>query len=166
MPKKINTLLYLKSGKLSIIKEGIFRDALKIADDGRYFLTLEKVYHKRSTLQNNSIWGIPYKHLQECLIESWGRYVKIDEVHEFCKLNFLPQEYIDRLQDEYMDDDDNKVKNLKTGDVKMIPFRLTTTKMTTVESMEYYKNMQDFAMDYFNCDIPDPDPEWKENLNK
>ena len=33
--------------------------------------------------------------------------------------------------------------------------------MKTIEMMEYYSNLQDFGKQWFNVDIPDPDPEYK-----
>jgi len=163
--KKIPAICWIdEQGKLSIVDEDKFKIALKVATPGRYFLTLEKAYNKRSLSQNSSVFGLAYKILQECFIQSFGEYVTIEWVHEYCKENLLPAEYRERIYDEYLQAAKVAIPNKKTGEFLTIPFKPTTTKMSTVESMEYYSNLQDFALDYFETEIPEPDPEWKNNL--
>lgn len=165
---KITFIWDIKDGKITILKRDKFNEMIKSLPDGRYIVELIKKFRQRSLQQNKAKFGIAYKIIQGLLIESWGRFISIDEVHEFCKApenGLIPLEYIERLKDEYINDDNNRLFNKDTGEIKMIPFRITTTKMTTTEEMEYYKNMQDFALEFFNAEIPDPDPNWKDNLN-
>lgn len=163
--KKISAICYVKEGKLSIVHEDKFKDALKIASDGRYFLTLEKSYNKRSVSQNNSVFGVAYKILQECFIDSFGEFVSIDWIHEYCKKNLLPPEYLERIYNEWLSEEKTNIVSKKTGEcLNISEFKLTTTKMRTVEMMEYYSNLQDFSLEYFETNIPDPDPEWKKQI--
>jgi len=168
MSKKIPAICWIdEHGKLSIVNEDKFKTALKVATPGRYFLTLEKAYNKRSLSQNNSIFGISYKILQECFIQSFGEYVTIEWVHNYCKNpenKIIPESYIERLKDEYLQKEKIAIPNKNTGEFISMPFEVTTTKMSTVEMMEYYSNLQDFALNYFETEIPGPDPDWKNKL--
>jgi hypothetical protein len=168
MTKKISAISWIKDGELSIVKKDEFKKALKFAPNGRYFLSLEKSYNKRSVNQNNSVFGIAYKMMREGFIDSFGEYVTIQWVHEYCKNpdnKLIPPEYLDRIYKEYLESEKKEIINKSTGEVLTIPFKVTTTKMKTIEMMEYYSNLQYFAKDYFDMDIPDPDPEWM-NKNK
>jgi len=130
--------------------------------DGFYWLRLEKFYKQRSIQQNRAKFGISYKILRSCFSDAFGYSVSIDWVHEFCKERFLPGEYVDKLKDQWQQ---NKVLvNYDTGQEIEIPFRLSTTAMSTVEEMEYIENIKVFAMEFFNVEIPDPDPNYKNNL--
>jgi hypothetical protein len=166
--KKITAIADLKEGgKLLILKEKEFKDALKISLPGRYFLTLEKAYKKRSTKQNSAMWAIPYRVLQDCFSKEWGKRISLTFVHEFCKNpenRIIPEEYIERIKDEWDNYPANKIVNKNTGEVITIPFVPTTTKMRTVEMMEYYANLQNFLMEWFGADCPDPDPNWKDEI--
>jgi hypothetical protein len=166
--KKITAICDLKEGgKLTILKEKEFKDALKTSVAGRYFLTLEKSYRKRSTKQNSAMWSIPYRILQDCFIESQGQYVSLNFVHEFCKNpdnRIIPEEYIERIKNEWDNDPANKLANKNTGEVIILPFKPTTTKMRTVEMMEYYVNLKNFLMEWFGADCPDPDPNYKDEI--
>lgn len=144
----------IKSGKIEFPRKKIEESISKLPD-GNYFFTIEKFYKLRSVQQNRAKFGIAYKILKACFSESYGESVSIEFVHEYCKQNFLPAGYVERLKEEH---EKNKILvNYNTGQEIEIPFRLTTTKLTTIEEMEYYKNMQRFCAEFFNQDIPDPE---------
>ena len=43
----------------------------------------------------------------------------------------------------------------------------TTAKMDTLAFSEYCEMLRSYALDFLNIEIPDPDPEWKnEKINK
>jgi len=157
----------IKDGKLSIYEKGKFDTAISVAPDGEYWGTLEKIYNKRSVPQNNSVFGIAYKILKNCLQESTGEIWTIDKVHEFCKDNdknqndLLPLDYLERIKKEWGANPKNQIANKETGETIILPFVVTTTKMQTIEMMEFYSNLQRFAAEWFGVEIPDPDPEWK-----
>lgn len=147
--------------KLKMLCRDKFADAVNSLSEGRYSIEIRKVYNKRSGKQNNSIWGIAYKIIQGCLSEATGENVSLEIVHEFCKERFLPADYVERINQDHKSDDRNTIVNENTGEAITIPFRLTTTKMTTVEGIEYYKKMQKFCAEFFYTEIPDPNPDWK-----
>lgn len=134
--------------------------AIKMLVKGRYKQTIEKIYNKRSNQQNRAMWGIPYDILQRCIIEATGEYISIEDVHEkYAMPNCLPKEYIERIKNKW--EEYYGIVNEKTGQIIKPAFRLTTTEMNTTESTQYYKNLQDFIMEMFGADCPDPDPMYK-----
>lgn len=157
--KRIETLASIEAGKLAIKQREKFASAVADLPEGDYFLILEKIYAKRSIKQNRAKFGIPYKILQSCFIESTGERVSIDWIHEFCKERFLPGEYVEQLREEW--EQKKSILIEKSGEVIEMPFRLTTTKMNTVQEMKYYESMQRFGSEFFYVDIPDPDPNYK-----
>jgi hypothetical protein len=152
-----------KDNQFKMLCRDKFSEAIDALVEGRYSVEIKKVYNKGSAKQNRATWGIPYKLLQQCFINSTGEYVDSNWVHEFCKERFLPGEYVERIKKEHEEDPKNHIVNEKTGEEITIPFRLTTSKMTTVEKIEYYKELQRFGAEFFYCEIPDPDPNWKES---
>lgn len=134
--------------------------ALKTLVNGRYRQTIEKIYENRTDKQNNALWAIPYEIMQRCIIEVTGAYISKKEMHETIAMpNCLPKDYIERIKKEW--EDDPGIVNKKTGQVIKPAFRLTSTKMTTVEMMKYYQNLQDFLWEMFEAECPDPDPLYK-----
>lgn len=148
----------IKTGQIVFPRKKL-KESIAKFKDGNYLLYIEKFYKQRSSQQNRAKWGIPYKILRACFSDSFGYNVSIDWVHNFCKERFLPEDYVEQLKAEW---EQNKVLvNYETGQEIEMPFILTTTKMNTVQEMEYYKNMQLFGAEFFNVDIPDPDPNYK-----
>lgn len=161
---KIHSIWVIKNGEVKIMKQNDFNLALKNLPDGQYWATVEKVYQKHSNDQRNSVFGIPYRILQQCFMESFGEPVTIDWVHNYCKNpdnNIIPEDYLERIKDEWNNDPKNRLVSKTTGEVSIIPFVCTTTKMKTTDMMAYYKNLQKFIWDYFNVDCPDPDSDFK-----
>ena len=147
----------MKDGVMTIVKRKQFEEAIKLLTNGRYIIKFYKHYKKRSNAQNNSFWGIPYTLIYEALINLGHYDMTLEKAAEVCKENCLPSEYIEKLKSEQKE----TIINIKTGEIIEMPFRLTTTKLTTIWAMEYYRNMQQFGAEYLGIDIPDPDSDWK-----
>lgn len=159
MPK-ISAIGYVKDGKLTIKDKDKFATAIQVLPNGIYWIEIEKVYSKRSSLQNNALFGIAYKILRICFLEAGYKFTAND-VHDFCKNpenNLIPKDYLESERKKW--ETENKLTNKNTGEVITLPFKVTTTNMSTVYMMEFYTNLQNFAMEYFETDIPDPDPDW------
>jgi hypothetical protein len=155
---KLETFATISRGKLDIKQRERFVSAISGLSEGDYTLRLEKLFRKRSIQQNRAKFGIAYKILSECFTEAYGEFVSIDEVHEYCKANLLPPEYIERLKEKHK----SKIfMNKDTGETVEIPFVLTTKELTTVEEMVYYQRLQRFGAEFFGVDIPDPEPQNK-----
>ncbi len=136
---------------------------------GRYIVTIEKVFNNRSREQNNSIWAIPYKYFKQALINS-GEFVNPSkqQIHEWAMHYCLPEDYKERIKLQWKEQE--PLVDLRTGELFKTAFRLTTTKMTTVDAMHYYENMQNFYAEYLSSGdekdvIPAPDKDWKKKNN-
>ena len=166
---KIHAIGTVNNGKLKLDKQEEFTLALKCRKDERVLLTIETLHNKRSTKQNSSNYGIAEKILRELFSESFGYDVSKEKAHILCMENCLPEDYVEQLKEEYNSCENEVVSNI-TGLCKKQPFVLTTAKMTTVQSNQYYVNMQLFALEYFapvdqkKNIIPDPDPDYKNKL--
>jgi hypothetical protein len=150
---KYTEKIIIKDGLISFPRKKL-QESISKLKDGNYFLTIEKFYKVRSTQQNRATFGIPYKLLRSCFSEAFGEAVSIEWTHEFCKERFLPDDYVEQLKEDWQKS--KVLTNYETGLEIEIPFRLTTTKLSTVQSMEYYKNMQKFGAEFFQIDIPSP----------
>lgn len=135
-----------KEHQFRIINRNKFATALTQLTPGKYTIEVKKVYRKRSNAQNRYKFGVAYKIIQECITDSTSEYWTIEEVHEYCKENFLPKDYVEQLKEAY---------NELEGEFKK-PFRLTTTKLTTVKEGEYWDNMALFVAEIFGVEIPLP----------
>ena len=150
-----------ESGKKVTHNRDKFKDALENLRPGRYIYTIEKVENKRSLDQNNAMWGIPYEFFRLALIES-GEFKDPSkhQIHEWCMYYFLPEDYKERIRKEW--EEQEPMIDRRTGEVFKTAFRLTTTKMTTIDAMHYYENKQNGYAEFFSNDetdlIPDPDP--------
>lgn len=161
----IETYFTMQSGKAVYDNPDKFKDAIRALQDGWYIHKITKVTNQRSLDQNNSIWGIPYQFFKRAL-ENSGNYKDVSDrqVHDFAMHHCLPENYKERILNEWKDDPG--MVDLKTGEVFKSAFRLTTTRMTTVDAMKYYENMQMFYSEWFSSGkegdtIPDPDPKKK-----
>lgn len=135
---------------------------------GRYIVKIEKVFNNRSLEQNNSIWAIPYKYFEQALTESGQlQNPSKQQIHEWCMHYCLPEEYKERIKAVWKAQE--PLADIRTGELFKTAFRLTTTKMSTVDAMHYYENMQNFYAEYFSSGdekdaIPEPIKDWKKKL--
>lgn len=141
-----------------------YKEAIKNLKNGRYIASVIKVENIRSLEQNNAMWGIPYMYFEAKLIEyGYYEHPSKKDIHEFCMVNCLPEDYKERIYNEWKEAPG--ILNMRTGQLTKEPFRLTTTKMSTIDSNNYYNNLQNFYAEFFsdseNDLIPDPDPKKK-----
>lgn len=151
----------------------VFDDRNKLSElfktliDGRYTIHIKRVVNIRSKEQNNAMWGIPYMYFKRSLEETGNFKNPSDEnVHQFCMHHCLPEDYKERILKEWKDTE--SMIDVTTGELFKPAFRLTTTKMKTTDSMNYYSNMQQFYAEYFSSGeekdvIPNPKKNWKED---
>lgn len=125
-----------------------FRAEVGRAFEGkRIEITVQRKKKRRSPEQNRYYWGLVLNILSHQFKE-WNPDLEIttDIVHEWCKERFLPM---------ISDWEDVKIKTPE-GEKEI---RKTTTRMTTVQFMDYIALIQQFAAEY-GFYIPDPD-EWE-----
>jgi len=90
----------------------------------------------RSTQQNRYLWGVVYK-----ILSDYTGYT-VEEMHEYCKMKFLPK-HID-------------ITNKRTGEIDSQTVGGSTVKLTTIEFAEYVGQLQKLGAD-LGCVVPDPD---------
>lgn len=122
-------------------------DWLKSACDGIYRIEVRKVRKPRSNDQNGWLWGCIYPMLLEALNDAGWEFVSIEQVHEFFKSQMTA----------------DKVVNRHTGEI--IEFPGSTATMDTVTFSTYCEKLREYAKEYLNVDIPDPNRYWRHEKN-
>ena len=99
---------------------------------GKKLIKIEKYSKKRSNPQNRYYHGVVLKYLSETTGYS------TDEMHEVCKLKFLPYDRANRV----------------TGEIQT--FGRSTKELNTAEYEEYLEKIRVWAINYLDCLIPLP----------
>lgn len=143
-----------------------FKLLIKSLSDGRYLNHIERIENIRSREQNNAMWAIPYLYFKQALIEAGiFKNPSKNDTHNWCMVQCLPSDYKQRIFEDWQRIE--PIVNYKTFETYKEPFRLTTTKMKTTDSMHYYENMQLFYAENFSSGeekdfIPDPNKNYKD----
>lgn len=123
---------------------GFFR----AAKDGQYSVTMERVRRVNTCEQKGYLWGCVYPLVLDALLDAgWDCFTDVNQVHTFCLNKFTSEQAV----------------NYHTGEV--ITFPKSTAVMDTVQMSTYTDKIRDWAREYLNTEIPDPDKNWKENSN-
>lgn len=104
--------------------------------NGKYKIEISSA-KQRSLPQNRYYFGLVLPMVRDG-IKRLGTVLTIEETHDFLKKEFNYSEIV----------------NTATGECKTIP--LSTTKLTTTGFMEYLAKIQQFAAEFLNVVIPDP----------
>lgn len=115
--------------------------------DGIYRIEVKKVRKPRSNDQNGWLWGCIYPMLLEALLDAGWEFVSIEQVHEFFKAQMTS----------------DKVVNKHTGEI--IQFPDSTATMDTVTFSTYCEKLREYAREFLNIEIPDPDRFWRNEKN-
>ena len=121
----------------------IIYENLATAPDGIYEVNIKKVRKPRSMDQNGWLWGCIYPMLLDALIDTGWEFTSCEQVHEFFKSQMTA----------------DKVINKHTGEI--IEFPGSTSSMNTVAFSTYCEKLREYADEYLNIQIPDPDPNWR-----
>lgn len=136
------------NGKMFLSNESIFKASLKTFAGKPIVITIEKQGRKRSLLQNNYYWGVVIPLVRDGLIHNGYNEVKTaDDAHEVCRAMFLKKEIVSE----------------DTGDI-IISIR-SSTSLSTTEAMGYYAAIQQWAAEFLNIQIPDPNEQLQIELN-
>lgn len=135
-----------KKGGLFDLKP-VYRQ-LNTAPDGTYTIEVKKVRKPRSLDQNGWLFGCIYPMLLEALLNEGWEFTDVDQVHEFFKSQMTA----------------DKVINKHTGEI--IEFPGSTASMDTLTFSTYCEKLRDYAIEYLNLEIPDPDPNWRKANEK
>ncbi len=137
------------SSKVTIEKEnGLFNlNKLYVwfvqAEDGIYLVEVKKVRKPRSNDQNAWLWGCIYPLLLDAMIDAGWEFTNTEQLHEFFKAQMTADEVVNR----------------ETGEI--VKFPSSTSSMSTVEFSAYCEKLREYAREYLNVEIPDPDKYWR-----
>lgn len=120
-------------------------DYLNTRKDGKYMIEVKLVRKPRSIDQNGWLFGCIYPMLLEALLNEGWEFTNVEQVHEFFKSQMTS----------------DKVANKHTGEI--IEFPGSTASMDTLTFSTYCEKLREYAQEYLNLEIPDPDPNWKNN---
>lgn len=121
---------------------------LNQAYNGIYRLEITRVRKPRTGDQNEWLWGCIYPMMLDGLLEAGWEFTSKEEVHDYM-LSLLAAK---------------KVVNKYTGEI--VTFPGSTAAMDTVEFSTYCESLRDYAREYLNVEIPDPDKDWRLTENK
>lgn len=122
-------------------------DYLSANKDGKYMIEVKLVRNPRSLDQNGWLFGCIYPMLLEALNNEGWEFTNVEQVHEFFKYQMI----------------NDQVINKYTGEIMTFPG--STAIMDTTTFSAYCEKLRDYARDYLNTEIPDPDKDWKINEN-
>lgn len=149
-----STVFSVKDRKKSVQKHAEFKEISDNLPDGLYCITIQQVIGKRTRQQEKTWWGVLVeKFIRPALSELSGFEYSNEQTFEIIKKECLPEAYKQRLINEY--------KELATrltidGKEKLLPeFRLTSTKLTKSESIEFIDNIYAFSIEYLNLNLPE-----------
>ena len=166
--KTITTWFNKLNGKTEWDNPDKLRDAISILKDGRYVVEIKEVSHQRSLEQNNAMWAIPYAYYMHALTElGYFKDPSKQQIHEWAMHYCLPEDYKERIKAEWTALE--PMVDIKTGELFKTAYRLTSTKMSTKDAMNYYENLQNFYAENLSSgsedQIPDPDKNYKTKNN-
>lgn len=116
-------------------------ETIKSFEGRDVLITFEKPKKKRSNNQNSYYWGIVIVLIKSALKDT-GNNLNTNDVHDLLRLKFLKETI--------------SIKE-ETGEI--IERVKSTTELTTSQFMEYIAEIQQFAAEYFDVIIPDPNTE-------
>lgn len=147
--KKIQAIGIKEASKpFRVQNSKVFRSDLDGLPNGKYQLTVAKYYRKASHEQFKYLYGLVYPLSLLALNDAGYEFVNIDEVDIFWKSIFANKEVLNR----------------ETGEIMKIP--LSKSEFKTIDEMTYCDAIRNYCSEYFNTEIPDPDPNWKLNKTK
>ena len=137
----------IKEGKLLLLDKQNFIDKVKELPEGIYDLTLSKHYKKATLKQFGYLYGCVYPLSIQALIDAGYDDIKtIEQVDMFWKVQFANTEIVNR----------------ETGEIQKIP--LSKEDFKTIDEMAYCDLIRNYCSEYLSFYIPDPDPNYKQNL--
>lgn len=155
----IYSLFTVQEGKKVIPDREKINLAIKNLPDGVYSYEIKRLYARRTNRQNRAAWGVAEKILRGLISTENGEEISKELAHEIIMEKCLPDEYVEQLRNDY-EREMKHITSQSTGEIIALPFRLTTTRMSTIQWNQYYLNMQRFAAEFFGYNLKDPDPDY------
>lgn len=120
-------------------------DYIRAKADGVFMVEVKRKRKLRSDDQNGWLWGCIYPMLLDAMIAEGWEFTSTEQLHEFFKAQMTA----------------DQVVNKETGEI--IKFPSSTAEMDTVTFSTYCEKLREYAREYLNCEIPDPDKFWRQH---
>jgi hypothetical protein len=118
-------------------------NAIKYFNDKEVVISFSNLKRSRSNSQNKFYWGVVIPLIQNGLLEATGELRSSDNIHYKILLPlFSPI---------------NEIVNKNTGEI--INEKLTSSDLTTTQFQIYFLEIQKWAAEFLNIDIPNPNEE-------
>jgi hypothetical protein len=115
----------------------------RAAKNGQYSVTMDRVRKRNTDKQKGYLWGCVYPLILDALLDAgWDDIYDVNQVHSLCLDKFAR----------------TRAVNYHTGEV--VEFPESTATMNTIQMSTYTDKVREWARDYLNIEIPDPDPNW------
>jgi len=112
--------------------------------------TIEPIKKNRSNQQNRFYWGTVITLVQHGLKEATGEYRTAENIHYNILLKMFAPE--------------KELVNIESGQI--LTEKISSSEMTTTQFMEYILEIQRWASEFLNIDIPNPNEEVTLNFNE
>jgi hypothetical protein len=146
--KKIQAIGIAEKGKpYRMLYAKAFREQLDNLPPGKYQHTVDKYKRKATPLQFGYLYGLVYPLSMIALNDAGYEFTNIDQVDVFWKLMFANKDVLNR----------------ETGEIMKIP--LSKSEFMTIDEMTYTDAIRNYCSEYLSANIPDPDPNYKQNKN-
>ena len=132
----------IKDNGLHIYHRKVFDSDIQVWNGKDVVITIQRKRRRRSLEQNNYYWACVVPMVKDGL-KDVGYKVGIEETHDYLKSTFLKDELV----------------NEETGEV--LQTIGSTTKLTTVQFMEFIADVQRWAAEFLGLVIPDPNEQVK-----
>lgn len=133
------------------VENGIFRqnrslilDAIKLFEGANVKLSIRKRYKKRTENQNDFYWGVWVPIFQKLIMDEWQEFKTPNEIHEMLKQNC---NYVEKVSEH-------------TGEILKVS-KSTTELSTNQWEKEFKMRVKQFALDFFNTALPEPNSQMK-----
>jgi len=136
-----------ENGRLTISKRDQFAQTLTLLKKCRVRVRVEKLYKKRSLEQNGYYRGVICEAYKWGIWQTQQRLISNEEAHNELIYNCGSIERV----------------NEDTGEVGR--FKISTTKLSTLDAEEYYKKCRMFIFDWTGEDVPLPNEQSELEFN-
>lgn len=130
------------NGNLKRNREQI-KQAIASFDGKEIIITIDKAKKTRSNKQNNFYWGVCIPLIQSGLKDATGEFFGNDNIHYDMLLKMFAPTF--------------DVVNVHNGLV--MSRQISSSEMTTTQFCSYILEIQKWAAEFLNIDIPDPNEE-------
>ena len=135
----IKYIAIAEGGKFRIVNDKLFREELARLPGGRYEIVIRKKRHMKSQPQLGYYYSCVLPHFHRAAIDAGWEFANIEELDNYLKSMFASKDII----------------NKHTAEILTIPG--LKRDMTTTEMMLFVDAIKEYALEFLNYRIPDPE---------